>query len=238
MGYWDEETGEYEPTEEEMETYMGEESTSTVKNGNVLHVDFDMNNMCQGIANAVKEQLKTELYESILMEVKGDILKDIKQTIITSTGEIIKDLIVDFMNNEKITIGGDCWGNTKAEEYTLMDYAKKCIGEAIHDTKFTVVTEIKEENDRWSGRRYRIVTKDYKFNEFINTQLGIGNEIQEFLVRQIGDVKNQVNIDMKNLFDKTTKDMLAESVLNVLMANDTYKRIQNQVACIADRTVD
>lgn len=238
MGYWDEETGEYEPTEEEMETYMGEESTKATRNGNVLHVDFDMNNMCQGIVNAVKEQLKTELYESILMEVKGDILKDIKQTIMTSTGEIIKELIVDFMKNEKITVGGDYWGNSKAEEYTLMDYAKKCIGEAIHDTKFTVVTEIKEENDRWSGRRYRIVTKEYKFNEFINTQLGIGNEIQEFLVRQIGDVKEQVNKNMKNAFDDATKNMLSESVMNVLLANDTYKKIQNQVACIADGTIN
>lgn len=237
MGYYYEDYEDYEPTDEEMETYMGEKSTSAVKNGNVLHVDFDMNNMCQGIVNAVKEQLKTELYESILMEVKGDILKDIKQTIMTSTGEIIKDLIVDFMNNEKITIGGDCWGTKKAEEYTLMDYAKKCIGDAIRDNKFSVVTEIKEEKS-WSGSRFRVVTKDYKFNEFINAQLGIGNEIQKYFSEQIGDIKNQVNKDMKNLFDKTTKDMLAESVLNILMANDTYKRIQNQVACIADRTVD
>ena len=237
MGYWDEETGEYEPTEEEIETYMGEESTKTTKNDNVLHVDFDMGNMCQGIANAVKEQLRTELYESILQEVKQDIVKDIKRTVLTSTGEIVKDLIIDFMNNEKITIGGDCWGTKKAEEYTLMDYAKKCIGDTIKDSKFSVVTEIKEENG-WSGKTYRVVTKDYKFNEFINAKLGIGNEIQKYLTEYIGDIKNQVNKDMKNLFDKATKDMLSESVLNVLMANDTYKKIHNQVACIADRTVD
>lgn len=237
MGYWDEETGEHEPTEEEMETYMGEKSTNTVKKGNVLHVDFDMENMCQWIVNAVKEQLKGELYESILMEVKNDILNDIKQTIMTSTGEIVKDLIIDFMNNEKIEVGGDCWGSKKSEEYTLTDYAKKCVGDAIRDSKFSVVKEIKEENG-WSGKKYRVVTKEYKFNEFINSQLGIGNEIEKYLTEQIGDIKRQVNNDMKNLFDKATKDMLSESVLNVLMANDTYKKIQNQVACIADRTVN
>ena len=236
MGRYDED--EYEPTEEEMEQYEAEEATKTDVKDNVLKIEFDMENMCSGIVNKVKERLRDELYSEVLREVKGDIVKDIKQTILTSTGEIIKDMIVDFMKNEKITVGGDCWGNTKAEEYTLMDYAKKCIGEAIQNTKFTVVTEIKEENDRWSGRRYRITTKDYKFDEFINTQLGIGNEIQKYLTEQIGDIKNQVNKDMKNLFDKATKDMLSESVLNVLMANDTYKKIQSQVACIADRTVN
>ena len=237
MGYY-EEYDEYEPTETEMEQHETKEATKTDVNGNVLKVEFDMENMCFGIVSKIKTQLKEELYESVLAEVKEDIVKDIKQTIMTSTGEIIKELIVDFMKNEKITVGGDYWGNTKAEEYTLMDYAKKCIGEAIHDTKFTVVTEIKEENDRWSGRRYRIVTKEYKFNEFINTQLGIGNEIQEFLVRQICDVKEQVNKNMRNAFDDATKKMLSESVMNVLLANDTYKKIQNQVACIADGTIN
>lgn len=236
MGYH-EEYDEYEPTETEMEQHEAEEATKTDVNGNVLKVEFDMENMCFGIVSKIKTQLKEELYKSVLAEVKADIVKDIKQTIMTSTGEIIKDLIVDFMNNEKITIGGDCWGTKKAEEYTLMDYAKKCIGDAIRDSKFSVVTEIKEEKS-WSGSRFRVVTKDYKFNEFINAQLGIGNEIQKYFSEQIGDIKNQVNKDMKNLFDKTTKDMLAESVLSVLMANDTYKRIQNQVACIADRTAD
>lgn len=236
MGYYDED--EYEPTESEIEQYEAEEATKTDIKGKILKVEFDMENVCFGIINEVKNRLRNELYSEVLKEVKEDIVKDIKQTIMTSTGEIIKDIIVDFMKNEKITVGGDCWGNTKAEEYTLMDYAKKCIGEAIQNTKFTVVTEIKEENDRWSGRRYRITTKDYKFDEFVNTQLGIGNEIQKYLTEQIGDIKNQVNKDMKNLFDKATKDMLSESVLNVLMANDTYKRIQNQVACIADRTVN
>lgn len=237
MGYWDEDE-EYEPDKEEMETCMGEESTTVSKSNNVLHVDIDMDNMCQGIVNAVKEQLRAELYESILQEVKNDIVKDIKQTVLTSTGEIVKELIVDFMNNEKITVGGDCWGNSKTEEYTLMDYAKKCIGEAIRDAKFTVVTEIKEDKN-WNGRvNYRKTTKEWRFNEFINSQLGIGNEIQEYLTEQIGDIKKQVNKDMKNLFDKATKDMLSESVLSVLMANDTYKRIQKQVACIADRTVN
>lgn len=238
MGYWDEETGEYEPTDEEIEQCEAEEDTKTSINGQVLHIDFDMENMCQGIVNAVKEQLKSELYEMVLAEIKADIVKDIKQTVLTSTGEIVKDLIVDFMNNEKITVGGDCWGNKKAEEYTLMDYAKKCVGEAINDSRFTVVTEITEEKS-WNGIvNYRKKSREFKFNEFINSQLGIGNEIQKYMIQQIGDIKNQVNKDIRELFDKETKNMLSESVLSVLMTNDTYKKIQNQIACIADRTVN
>ena len=142
------------------------------------------------------------------------------------------------MNNEKITVGGDCWGNKKAEEYTLMDYAKKCVGEAINDSRFTVVTEITEEKS-WNGIfNYRKKSREFKFNEFIYSQLGIGNELQKYMIQQIGDIKNQVNKDIRELFDKETKNVLSESVLSVLMTNDTYKKIQNQIACIADRTVN
>ena len=119
-----------------------------------------------------------------------------------------------------------------------MDYAKKCVGEAINDSRFTVVTEITEEKS-WNGIvNYRKKSREFKFNEFINSQLGIGNEIQKYMIQQIGDIKNQVNKDIRELFDKETKNMLSESVLSVLMTNDTYKKIQNQIVCIADRTVN
>lgn len=37
------------------------------------------------------------------------------------------------------------------------------------------------------------------------------------------------------MFDTSTRQMLSDNVLQVLMANETYQKIQSNIACIADK---
>ena len=53
--------------------------------------------------------------------------------------------------------------------------------------------------------------------------------------KQVDEVRQQVNRDVKAAFDESTKTMLSNAVLQVLMANDTYKKIESNISCIADR---
>ncbi len=49
------------------------------------------------------------------------------------------------------------------------------------------------------------------------------------------EVRQQVNRDVKAAFDESTKAMLSSAVLQVLMANDTYKKIESNISSIADK---
>ncbi len=59
--------------------------------------------------------------------------------------------------------------------------------------------------------------------------------MKDYLDKQVDEVRQQVNSDVKAAFDESTKTMLSNAVLQVLMANDTYKKIESNIACIADK---
>ena len=40
---------------------------------------------------------------------------------------------------------------------------------------------------------------------------------------------------MKEAFDNSTKNMLSATVLNILNANETYRKLENNIKCIADK---
>lgn len=236
MGYWDDDEYECEPDEAELEKQTIEESTKVNKKKDRLVINADLNLFAEGIVEAVTTKIKKQLYDEVLNEMRREIMDgDMKMLIKTSVGSIVKDLIVDYMENEKIHIGGDFWNETPAEELTMMQYAKRCVKETIETSKFRIVTDIK--NKSW-GNGFDVSTKEFEFNEYIRAHLGIDNEMKAYFDKQIGEIKENVNKDMKKLFDKSTKEMLADQVLAVLMANETYGKIRNQVGQIADRSVN
>ena len=224
-----------EPTQDEMEEMEGANATTTEMTNGTLKIEFNTENFVSGIVCAVTSQVKKELYTEIISEIKRNVLSDMKEKIQYTVGEIIKEIILDYMQNEKITIGGNSFFDKEPlETYSMKEYAKKCIGESIKDNKFRVVTSI--EKDRYSG--YKTKTTEYSYDEYIRSGLAIGNDVKEYIDKQVMEIKNNVNKDVKNIFDESTKKMLSESVLNVLMANDTYKKIESNLACIADRSVN
>lgn len=59
----------------------------------------------------------------------------------------------------------------------------------------------------------------------------IKNDLDKFM----DDIRKQVNKTMKEVFDTSTKNMLSSSVLSILTANETYRQIENNIKCIADK---
>lgn len=59
----------------------------------------------------------------------------------------------------------------------------------------------------------------------------IVQEIENFM----DDVRKEINKTMKDTFNNSTKSLLSNTVLNILSANDTYKQIENNIKCIADK---
>lgn len=232
MSYYDE-YEDYEGYDEVAEEEIGRQDTEAKTQGETLEIRFNMQNFAQGIVNDVKSEVIKSLKKEILAEIKKEIItEEMERTIMLSAHEIVKDMIDDYVAHEKITVGGNSfWDDEPLKEYSMQEYAKKCIADAIKDGKFHTV--IGYEKDRYNNRLCA-KTETFKFDDYIRSELAIGNDVKTYLDDQIREIKDTVNKNVKELFDTSTKQMLSESVLNILMANDTYRKIENGIACIAD----
>ncbi|MCI9490096.1 hypothetical protein AALC75_01960 [Lachnospiraceae bacterium 48-42] len=229
--YYDE---DYEPTQEEMEECDGMENTEIKVEKESLKIEFNTENFAAGIIRAVAADVKKNIYNEIVAEIKSEVLEGIKEKIQYAASDIIKGIVQDFMDKEKVQIGGSSvWDDEPKEEMTLTQYAKRCVKDCIENSRFRIVKGF--EKDRYNRGRYRAETKEYTFEEYLLQHLGIDDEVKCYLDKQVDEVRQQVNRDVKAAFDESTKAMLSNAVLQVLMANDTYKKIEGNIACIADR---
>ena len=193
MTYYDEDWEE-EPIQEEYEEYEGARATNTTMTHEKLKIEFDTENFANGIVSAVTSEVKKNLEASIIEKIKKEVLDDLKEKIRLSTHEIIKDIIIDFMENEKIKVGGSSfWDDEPLKEFTMTEYAKKCIGDAIKNDRFRIVTSY--EKDRYNN--YRANTKEFTFSDYIRAELAVGNDIKEYIDKQVVEIKNNVNSDIK-----------------------------------------
>lgn len=227
--YYDE---DYEPTQEEMEEMDGLENTKVEHNNEVININFNTENFANGIVTAVVQSLKENIYREVVDQIRKECLEDIHKKIQLQTGEIIKEIIDDYMNTEKITVGGDSvWDDEPKEELTFIQYVKRCMKNIIKNGKFKVVKSV--EKDRlWD--KYVIKTEDFSFDEYIKANCGIDNEVKAYLDKEVDKMRRKINENIKDTFDESTRNMLSQSVLNILMANDTYKQIESNIASIAN----
>ena len=228
MGYFEEDFGEYEE-----ECYQME-NTEVKKQGETLFARFDTEAFAREIVAAVYNRLKEELYQDILRKAKEEIFDSMKGQIMLSTHEIVKDMVLEFLEKEKVTIGGTAWDDDERKELTLTQYSKQCIKECIEKGKFRVFKGIEE--SRYSKGKYNLKSEEYSFGEYIAQELGIGGQIKTYLDSEIVKIRNQVNAQIKDAFDESTKTLLSNAVLQVLMSNETYKKIQTSISHIADKS--
>lgn len=227
--YYDE---DYEPTQEEMEEMDGLESTKVEHNNDVININFNTENFANGIVTAVVQSLKENIYKEVVNQIRKECLEDIREKIQVQTGEIIKEIIDDYMNTEKIAVGGNSvWDDEPKEELTFIQYVKRCMKNIINNGRFKVVKSV--EKNRYSDT-YVIKTEDFSFDEYIKANCGIDNEVKAYLDKEVDKMRQKINKDIKTVFDESTRNMLSQSVLNILMANDTYKKIESNIASIAN----
>lgn len=224
-----------QPTKEEFEEMDGANSTETEYLPENIKIEFNTENFANGIISQVRQEVKKNLYQEVVSQIKTELLQEMRETIKQNANDIVKEIIVEFINTEKVKTGNNFWGDEEVKEYSMIEYAKKCIADCIKDKKMRVVTGVKIDNSRYNGSGSKVTTKEISFEDYIKAELGIGNEAKAYFDEQIASVRKQINSDIKNAFDESTKSMLSEAVLNVLMANDTYKKIESNISCIATR---
>lgn len=212
---------DYEPSEEEKEEIMGEESTTAEFDWKNLKIDFDVQNFAVGIANEVKRTLKKE----IIAELKKNVLDGLKDDIRRNIAAMSEEIVREVYENEKVILGG--WGEEK-QEITIKQYLLNGIRDSFKDGKF-----ITKEKRSYGGYD----TKKISIKDYIDDEINF-SKIKKDIDAEVDSIRKDINRRIEKIFDSSTKQMLSDNVLKVLMANETYQKIQSNIACIADKKED
>ena len=171
--------------------------------GQILKIEYDMEDMVLGIKEAVKEELKPEIAEEIReeikSEIKSEIMNKVKEQIPEDTSVWLKDIMKEIYDTEIIRVGGG-W-NEDDKEYTLREYV-------IEQIKDRIVN-----NDCGSKKSYSSTS----FNEWFRDKC-VDTDIQKVIDREIKTIRDDVNSKVKSMFDSSTKQMLSEAVLIVILS--------------------
>ena len=195
-----------------------------------MKVTIDMENletlvqttMEKNIDNIVKEQI-----EGTVRKVADDLSKKV---IADEVSENFQRFVDEYIANTKIRVGGNYWDDTEEQEYTVEQYIKNELKDRLDSGKLRV-----KKKGRTSS--YSDDFEQVSFEEYINRQFDFDEMIKKDLDKFMDDIRKQVNKTMKETFDNSTKSMLSTAVLNILGANETYRQIENNIKCIADKQV-
>ena len=178
--------------------------------------------MEKNIENIVKEQI-----EGTVRKVADDLSKKV---IADEVSENFQRFVDEYIANTKIKVGGDYWDDTEEKEYTVEQYIKKELKDRLDSKKLRT-------KKKGHTSSYNDDFENVSFEEYINRQFDFDDMIKKDLDKFMDDIRKQVNKTMKETFDNSTKSMLSNAVLNILGANETYRQIENNIKCIADKQV-
>ena len=60
-------------------------------------------------------------------------------------------------------------------------------------------------------------------------------KLKKQLNSYIADIRNDINNKIKDMFTENTRNLLSDSILNLLQQNETYKRIETNISSIASK---
>lgn len=193
-----------------------------------MKVTFELDNL----ENIVQTTLEKNL-ENVVKEQVADIVKKtadnlIKDTINTQVSKNFQHFVDEYITTKKIKVGGSYWDNEPEQEYTVEQYIKQQLKEKLDSKKLKL-----KQMDSYG--RYTNNYEEVSFETYISRQFDPNEMIKKELDVFMDDIRKQVNTTMKEIFDNSTKSMLSNAVLSILSANDTYRQIENNIKCIADK---
>lgn len=190
-----------------------------------MKVTLDLEDLGQMIESTVSDNLETVINNQVKEYVKEQIDSLAKDVISEKVSENFQRFVDEYIATTKIKVGGNSyWNDEEPQEFTVEQYIKYELKKRLESKKLKVKSK-----DRYSD--YSEVT----FEEYINRAFSPDDLIKGELDEFMDDIRKKINKTMQETFDKSTKDMLSSTVLSILTANDTYRKIENNIKCIADK---
>lgn len=193
-----------------------------------MKVTLELDNLENIVQTTLEKNLGNVVKEQIADIVKKTADNLIKDTINTQVSKNFQHFVDEYITTKKIKVGGSYWDNEPEQEYTVEQYIKQQLKEKLDSKKLKL-----KQMDSYG--RYTNNYEEVSFETYISRQFDPNEMIKKELDAFMDDIRKQVNTTMKEIFDNSTKSMLSNAVLNILSANDTYRQIENNIKCIADK---
>lgn len=188
-----------------------------------MKVTLDLENLSQIIEETVSDNLESVINKQVEKCVEKKIDELAKSVIAEKVSENFQKFVDEYITTTKIKVGGNSyWDDEEAKEFTVEQYIKYELKKRLESKKLKVKSQR-------SG--YEEVT----FEEYIDRSFNPDKFIKDDLNKFLDDIRKKINESMQNTFNEATKDMLSNTVLNILTANETYRKIESNIKCIADK---
>lgn len=196
-----------------------------------MKVTIDLENLENLVEGTIEKNIESVVKEQVESVIKKTVDKMAKDTINNVVSANFERFVDEYITTTTIKVGGNSyWDNEETKEYTVEQYIKKELKERL---------ESKTLKAKKKGRTssYSDDFENVTFEEYINRHFDFDEMIKKDLDKFMDDIRKQINKTMKDTFDNSTKSMLSNAVLNILSANDTYRQIESNIKCIADKQV-
>lgn len=164
--------------------------------------------------------------KGINIEIDSGFMSDYIKHTIKNT---VEEVVIELARNEVSSII-----NSKLKD-AVISAVKKEVDDVISKAVREFVSGEIHIGGGWNGP-YRVVTRDQYISETIEKQLSdkmSGNKFDESISRRVCDainkytdnIRNDVNSRIKMYFDEATRQTLTNSVVSMLMDNETYRSL-------------
>lgn len=196
-----------------------------------MKVTIDLENLESIVKGTIETNIETVVKEQVEAVIKKTIDEMAKDTIYDAVSSNFERFVNEYITTTTIKVGGNSyWDDEESKEYTVEQYIKR-------ELKARLESKTLRAKKKGSKSSYDSDFENVSFEEYINRQFDFEDMIKKDLDKFMDDIRKNVNKTMKDTFDNSTKSMLSNAVLSILSANDTYRQIENNIKCIADKQV-
>lgn len=189
-----------------------------------MKVNIDMENLSNAVEIAITENANNVIKDVIEKKISTYIDKNYKKIIEITINEKMEEYLKNYLETTTITVGEGLL-NQNIKTYTIQEYINKQISDIMNNKKFE--TEIK---NRWGEKSFQEVS----FDEFIKQSFDVSKEVRHQLENYMKSVKDDINRNIKNVTDQVMKDMLSNTIFEILMQSDTYSKISSGLKLLGD----
>lgn len=194
-----------------------------------MKVTIDLENLEQLVQTTTEKNIESIIKKQVAKTVRETIDELAKKVISDTVTENFQRFVDEYIKSTTIIVGGNSyWDDEERKEYTVEQYIKYELKKRLESKKLRV-------KKKGRASSYNDDFEEVTFEEYIKRSFNPEDLIKTDLDNFMDDIRKDINKTMKETFDNSTKNMLSSAVLSILTANDTYRQIENNIKCIADK---
>ena len=197
-----------------------------------MKATIDLENLEEIVKSGIEKNVEVIIKEEVDRIVHDQVNKIAKEKVEELVNITFEKFVQDYIKTAVIKTGGSFWDDEEPREYTVEQFIKQQLKERLESNTLKVkkIGKISSYSDDF---------EKVTFEEYIKRTCDVNGQIEEVFGKKLNnfmdEIRKDINKTMKDTFDNSTKSLLSNAVLNILSANDTYKQIENNIKCIANK---